>query len=81
MTCTTCGVYGHESQGSFELCLRAVKERMLRWGKLAGEICGAMVNIKLKHAPTCGSGLCEACKVGHDVHIAAREMAAEDGWV
>jgi hypothetical protein len=81
MKCKTCGVYGHDSQGSVELCLTAVKGRMFRWKRLAGMICERLVGLKLKHAPSCDASKCQTCLEASRIHELARDMAVEDELV
>lgn len=81
MNCKTCGVYGHDSQGSVELCLTAVKSRMFSWAKVAGQLSGALTGVKLAHASRCDAFECRVCMAGMEAYKAARAMAAEDGLV
>lgn len=78
MKCKTCGVYGHDSQGSVELCLQAVKARMSRWGNLFGQLCAAKDQVRLHHARDCFP-MCEVCKKAEEIHQSGKAMAAEDG--
>ncbi len=79
MNCKKCGVYGHDSQGSAELCLVAVKDRMFMWAKVAGQLSGALTGVKLAHAARCDAAECSVCTAGMEAHKAARAMAGEDG--
>jgi hypothetical protein len=79
--CKTCGVYGHDSQGSVDLCLTAIKDRMFRWAKVAGQLSGALTGVKLAHAARCDASECAVCTAGMEAHKAARAMAAEDGLI
>lgn len=78
MHCNTCGIYGHDSQGSVERCLQAVKERMSGWGVLFGRLAAAKDQIRLHHARDCFP-MCDVCKKAEALHQAGRARAAEDG--